>query len=325
MSIFFITGKPGGGKSFIAVSQICEELKDPKSNRFIVTNIQLNLPELANWCHVHCSHEVDLFSRIRILTDEETAEFWLYEPHLEYQGRKVQTVGKGKRQRTYDVPDFADRGEPGTLYVIDEVHVFFGSREWQQTGTDCTWFLTQHRKLGCDVVLVTQHVDQVDKALRRLAQEYMVVRNLSREPLLGFRIGSYFRFLRFLNSPNSPNSMPFESGFKPLDVETYGKLYDTTAGVGIAGRIAPKVEKRGRSLWWLTVPVLGLVLMIYYAPVILRFFTGKAGSLLSSSVEATMDKGGKAFSSVSSSPLKGKGYSGTLTPPPLFTGRRGGA
>ena len=43
--------------------------------------------------------------------------------------------------------------------------------------------------MKCDVCMVTQHVDQCDKALRRLAQEYMTVRNLSREPVMGFRLG----------------------------------------------------------------------------------------------------------------------------------------
>jgi hypothetical protein len=259
MSIFYIAGKPGGGKSYLAVYQICEELKSGKG-RNIVTNIQLNMAELAAWCHENIKEEVNLSERIRILDDEETGEFWLYEPHRKFEKRRVLRFGK----REMEVPDFEDRGMPGTLYVIDEVHIYFGAREWQATGSDCTYFLTQHRKMACDVILVTQHPEQTDKALRRLAQEYMVVRNLSREPVFGFRIANYFRFLRMLNSPQSPNPGTFDSGFIKLKPEVYGKLYDTTAGVGIAGRVSPTVEARGIHFYWLAVPACVVIVLFVW-------------------------------------------------------------
>jgi hypothetical protein len=255
MSVFYICGKPGGGKTYIGVKQICEELADPHSNRFIVTNIALKMPELAEWCHRHCKHEVNLAERIRILDDTETGEFWLYEPGRQFDQRREIKM----KRRTMDVPDFEDRAERGCLYVIDEVHVYFGARDWQATGNDATFFLSQHRKLNCDVVMITQHPEQTDKALRRLAQEYMSVRNLLREPILGFNLGTLFgafRYVRTLNSPQSPNPAAFESGFVSLDVKEIGKLYDTTAGVGIAGRVAPPaVQKRGRHVAWLLVPI----------------------------------------------------------------------
>jgi hypothetical protein len=264
MSVFYICGKPGGGKTYIGVKQICEELADPMSNRFIVTNIALKMPELAEWCHNHCKHEVNLAERIRILDDVETGEFWLYEPSREFQGRREIKM----RRRTMDVPDFEDRAERGCLYVIDEVHVYFGARDWQATGGDATFFLSQHRKLNCDVVMITQHPEQTDKALRRLAQEYMSVRNLLREPILGFNLGTLFgafRYVRTLNSPQSPNPAAFESGFVSLNPEEIGKLYDTTAGVGIAGRVAPPSSpKRGRHVAWLLLPIgIAICLGIY--------------------------------------------------------------
>ena len=48
---------------------------------------------------------------------------------------------------------------------------------------DATFFLSQHRKLNCDVILITQHPEQCDKALRRLAQPDDVARMV--EYLLG--------------------------------------------------------------------------------------------------------------------------------------------
>jgi hypothetical protein len=259
MSIFYICGKPGGGKSYFAVHQICEELKSGKG-RHIVTNVALNLPELAEWCHNNIKEEVNLAERIRILDDEETGEFWLYEPHHKFEGRRSLKFGR----RVMEVPDFTGRGLPGCLYVIDEVHNYFGARDWQATGSDCTYFLSQHRKMLCDVILITQHPDQTDKALRRLAQEYMVVRNLSREPVFGFRIANFFRFTRMLNSPSSPNPAPFDSGFLKLKAEEYGKLYDTMAGVGIAGRVSPSNEQRGIHWYWLGVPLVLVVIFFVW-------------------------------------------------------------
>ena len=298
MSIFYICGKPGGGKSYLGVKQICEELADPKSNRYIVTNIVLNFgdreeqielpppwswrvfgwllcwftspPEpkfktkvhkgLATWCHENLKHEVNLRERIRILDDQEAGEFWLYEPGRKFGQRKTIKVGKHEKE----VPDFEDRAARGCLYVVDECHNYFPAREWQLTGSDATFFLSQHRKLQCDVIFITQHPEQCDKALRRLAQEYMTVRNLSREPILGFSWGNLFRYVRSLNSPQSPNPAVFESGFVRLKPEEIGDLYDTMAGVGIAGRVTPKTEARGRSPWWLAIPAALLIAGTWY-------------------------------------------------------------
>lgn len=268
MSIFYITGKPRGGKSYLAVEAIYKELCDPDSKRFIVTNIVLKFEEIAAWMVKDgIKHDVNLRQRVRVLTDQETGEFWCYEPGWEFKNRKKIVINR--RGTEIEVPDFtyADgsvRGDtskdnPGTFYVIDEVHIFFPSRAWQRTGEDCTYFLSQHGKMKCDVCMVTQHVDQCDKALRRLAQEYMTVRNLSREPILGFRLGSIFRFNRMLNSPTSANPYIFDSGFKTMDFAKYGSMYDTSAGVGITGSMVPNVEKRGRSLWWLVIPAVAFV------------------------------------------------------------------
>jgi hypothetical protein len=346
MSIFYICGKPRGGKSFQAVKAICLELADKNSTRFIVTNLPLKFddyereytvfpsawatwrwrfrvilrllslgkydageppkPEkktriargLKSWCADHAPHVISLRERIRILGDDETGEFWLYEPGWSFDGRK--TIKLNRRGSEIDVPDFsykdgsvrgdANNGNPGTLYVIDEIHLFFPSRAWQKTGDDATFFLSQHGKLKCDVIMVTQHPEQCDKALRRLAQEYMTVRNLSREPVLGFRIGNFFRINRMLNSPQSPNPAVFDSQFVTMDFRTYGDLYDTSAGVGVAGSLVPNVETRGRSLLWLLVPI-GIIGYVALHPGFLvkgvswvtnKMFHSMSGSVLNS-------------------------------------------
>jgi hypothetical protein len=320
MSIFYIVGKPRGGKSYQAIKALCNELADKDSKRFIVTNLPLMLDDYereeikspSSWsvwkwrlwgrwrgqerpvskrvkrvahglkwfCANFAPHVSlpELRQRIRVLADDETGEFWLYEPGWTYENRRKIKINR--RGSEIEVPDFtyadgsargdSNNGNPGTLYLIDEVHIFFPARAWQRTGEDCTFFLSQHGKLKCDVVMITQHPDQCDKALRNLAQEYMTVRNLSREPILGFRLGNWFRVNRMLNSPKSPNPGIFDSQFVGMEFQKYGDLYDTSAGVGVAGSLVPNVERKGRSVWWLLVPVVCVLWLFFHPGIITR-------------------------------------------------------
>jgi hypothetical protein len=358
MSIFYIAGKPRGGKSYLAVEALYKELCDVKTGRLIVTNIPLmwdereievkvrpGLAEMLKWyffgifrgCPRPVSRiekkivhgisywlerdvpDVNLFEarrRVRVLNDQETGEFWCYEPGVDFLKRK--SIKINRRGTEIEVPDFTyedgsvrgdiAKGNPGTFYVIDEVHIFFPARAWQRTGEDCTFFLSQHGKMKCDVCMVTQHVDQCDKALRRLAQEYMTVRNLSREPVMGFRLGSVFRFNRMLNSPTSANPYIFDSGFKRMDFEKYGSMYDTSAGVGITGTMVPNVEKRGRSLVWLLFPLAAFVAFWFYFGTIAKGFQHLITKGLTHAIPGMRQKMAGAMNiPVSSSPVAGAG------------------
>lgn len=274
MSVFFITGKPRGGKTYLSVEMIYQELLKPASARPIVTNIGLKLDVIAESLRqdLKLDYTPDLSKRILVLDDVETGEFWEYS--LDADGNKVHYSKRKNlklRQYTMNIPDFEERGMIGAFYVIDEVHIYFpavfGTK--QDNLDDLRFFLTQHGKMNIDVNFITQHVEQCSKILRRLTQEYMNVRNLSREPFMGFRIGNMFRYIRSLNSPASANPAAFESGFKSMDFAKYGAFYDTTAGVGILGSIIKQPAKRGRSLWWITVPIGLFIFCCWYAIAIL--------------------------------------------------------
>jgi len=269
MSEFFIVGKPRGGKTFLGVQFIYKHLCNPKESRPIVTNIGLNLAEIAAAmkADLKLDYLPDLSDRVRILDDEETLQFWCYSVGREFVKRRKLRMGRYQ----VEVPDFEDRGATGCVYVIDEIHIYypatFGA---QRDEDDLRFFLTQHGKMNIDCVFITQHPEQTSKVARRLAQEYMNVRNLSREPFMGFRVGNLFRYVRSLNSPHSGNPAPFESGFVSMDFAKFGKMYDTTKGVGIAGSLVKDNPKRGRSLWWLLVPgavvVCVIVWLLFFAP-----------------------------------------------------------
>jgi hypothetical protein len=242
--INFVFGSPGGGKSLFGMRLIADELAN--GNRWVVTNIPVRVAEFADYLHQGRGAAVDVAGRLRVLTDEETARFWLYAgPGRETTARVPFKAG----ELTVTVPDYGERAAAafGTLYVIDEVHSFFNARAWQKVAFDAQFFLSQHRKLGCDVVLVTQHPEQVDKNFRRLAQDFTRLRNLGNERVAGFTARGVFRWATYLLLPSAGGiSHPMATGFFKLDVSGLAGCYDTNAGVGVGGR-TNTVETRARG------------------------------------------------------------------------------
>jgi len=281
--INFVTGRPGGGKSLYGVMQICRELEI--SERIIVTNLSLDLVALAAWAHEKISKPVDVAGRVKFLEDQYVSEFWLWAPAGRLPGRR-NMPGMDR-----DVPDFSPRSEgwPGCLYVIDEVHLFFNAREWQKVSFDAEFFMSQHRKLRCDVILISQHPEKVDKNFRRNAQDFTTIRNLGNEKfLLGVSFARLFRYSTYLDMPRpGSNEHPMETGMFKLNVKEYGSLYDTSAGVGLTGRIATNEKPKGRSPLLLVVACVVLI--------IVAFLTPKAvGSLMNYGVSSLMHYSGHA-------------------------------
>jgi hypothetical protein len=145
------------------------------------------------------------------------------------------------------------------LYVIDEVHEFFNARRWADTGEDALHYLSQHRKLGDDVICITQSIGNVDKQFRSVAQDFTYVRNHGKEslPLLGGLIRSLPLFARqtYLEPyTGAPGQRPMEIRTFKLNVEGLASCYQTAAGVGLLGRGADIGErKKGLNPIWLAV------------------------------------------------------------------------
>jgi hypothetical protein len=104
----------------------------------------------------------------------------------------------------------------------------------------------------------------VDKALRRLSQDFTVLTNLEKTQILGFTIP---KVLRRATYTDQNFTRPIETGYLKLDVAQYGKLYDTNAGVGIVGRTDLKERKGGgRHPIWALVFVVAAILACIYVP-----------------------------------------------------------
>jgi len=256
MSLHFVSGKPGGGKSLYSMSLLQEELLH--GQRVIVTNLPLNLGTLNEYLTAEFPERTfNLHERIRVLSDEtETGQFWLYRwPSQQIAAVSEEDWKKGERYQ-FGKP-IVDVGEVdrGCLFIIDEIHLFFNSREWMNTGKGCLFYLSQHRKLGDDVIAVTQSIGNVDKQFRSLAQDFSYIRNLKKERKGVFRLPGFFI--------RSTYSQPFtgQPGVEPMEVRTFtlqptklASCYNTAAGVGVLGRSGADRTERVKGLpWWVMI------------------------------------------------------------------------
>lgn len=230
--ITFICGKPGGGKSLTALREMALALDDP-AGPFIVTNLSLRLDSIMSRWGIETA-----LSRIRILDDSEIGEFYLArrEERGDFELPLHTPAGLG-----YEVPDLGCHQldlvvERGTLYIIDEVHVHFHARQWQRVGMATQFWATQHRKINDRVLLLTQKIEQVEKQLRNLGQEYWLCENLAKKagPVRWVRHSSKIKVHRYL-SPSPQAEKQADSFEFPLDPSLF-ELYDTSGGVGVRAR-----------------------------------------------------------------------------------------
>lgn len=79
-----------------------------------------------------------------------------------------------------------DRREGSTLVVIDEAYGLLDGRDFRASDRkDWIDWLTQHRKLGLDVMFIVQHYEMLDSNVRRLAEYEVRLRDLRRARAYG--------------------------------------------------------------------------------------------------------------------------------------------
>lgn len=230
--ITFICGKPGGGKSLTALREMAIALDDP-NGPFIVTNLSLRLDSIMERWGIETA-----LSRIRVLDDSEIGEFYLCRRGEQGDFDIPLHVPAGLG---YEVPDLGSEQldsvvQRGTLYIIDEVHVHFHARQWQRVGMATQFWATQHRKINDRVLLLTQKIEQVEKQLRNLGQEYWLCENLQKKagPVKWVKHSSKIKVHRYL-SPNPQAEKQADSFEFPMDAALF-ELYDTSGGVGVRAR-----------------------------------------------------------------------------------------
>lgn len=130
MTLFCYTGIPGAGKTYHAVMDMVH------NRSAVITNVHVTG---IDDCAVLPLNEI---------TPEMLMSFsrWWFESH------------------TYK--------ENSLLLVIDEAQLLFNTRNWRSDKTRMGWiaFMSQHRKYGYRIILVTQEFGMIDKQFRSLVE-----------------------------------------------------------------------------------------------------------------------------------------------------------
>lgn len=166
-------GTPGSGKSLYAAGQILDALSQKK---LVITNYPLSFDHIKGkifqWYY-------GAGVRCEVSNDDLSPQFCQIAAHSFFAG---------------DEPK-----EGRILLVIDEAGLVFNPRDWNRPDRkDWLTFLSQHRKLGFDVILIAQSDNQLDKQLRPLLEYRVRFKRVS--SLLGFPCSIFVGVRSYYNS-----------------------------------------------------------------------------------------------------------------------------
>jgi len=142
MAVYFITGKLGSGKTLVSVGIIQKYLTQ---GRAVATNLDINMDKI-----VPKKNKSTLY---RLPDKPRTTD--------------LELIGLGS--------ELVDESTYGAL-VLDECATWLNSRTWNDKDrTNFVDWMLHARKLGWDVYFIIQNIDIVDKQLRLMLGEHLVV------------------------------------------------------------------------------------------------------------------------------------------------------
>ena len=265
-----ITGMPGDGKTLFAVGEIIDILVH--TDKFVVTNARLKLPELAAYVAARSAGPFVLDDRLRVIPDSEVFEFYRFRsgglvldespdrrnPEAS-QRMPRDDFNSWMRESFVRIGERPDYSRP-CVYFIDETQDFFSARDWASNGRSTLFYATKHRHLHDEVFLITQSFDQVEKQLRNLISETHVVRNQLRRRIGPVRLRPVFRVRTFYGVPAGPGSKPFADTTFHLDAAGIAGCYETTGALGVH-RAPESIRNKGVLPWW-SLWVAGIVVVL---------------------------------------------------------------
>jgi hypothetical protein len=281
MSLYFVCGKVGAGKSYRGVVSIVDQLLH--DDRLIVTNLPLNLGALADFlsrrypardiCLVdhrrpgRPGEEMDadgmVFepSRVRMLHEDELAEFYRVRHQAAQKAPRIEREKGNRNPVCLDFSQWLKGGKfsgQGVIYHLDELQLFYNVRKFADAPDEFPFYLSQHRKLGDDIYVYTQQPQNVDKMFRSFTQEFIYVVNIGKKRVGPFAGPKIFRFAAYPEPfTGQAGQICQYSGYFRMDYEL-AATYNTAAGIGIEAAKAD-VGSKVKGLHWrwlLLLPVL---------------------------------------------------------------------
>lgn len=249
-----VLGANGSGKSLYGMHQLVRVLTT--SDRTVVTTLAVNLSELNHYLQ-RIGKPVDVMNRVLVIDKVQLKTFWRYRGVRcdgEY-GWVPVVAGKFGDESWASVPH-------GIFYILDEVQVGFGSREWQSTGPEFVAYQSQHRKLGDDVMAVSPASSLIEKQFRVLSHETIALSNQYQVKVGIFTAPKRIIYKVYSNCPPVPGEPALSGGNIYIDAAGLAGCYNTAAGLGIVGSTADKGRGAKGVPWWTIIPgvlVLGVL------------------------------------------------------------------
>lgn len=176
--IYFMTGKPGNGKSLHMAEIIYNNLR---TGRNVIANFEINEPMVYKGRRasrmgrfIHEPNAYWLGSAYRNDTKHYSYLDGLYGFALQFHRRNA------RGQIT----------EHQTLLVLDECQELFNTRTWNRKDRlEWASFFRQHRKYGYDVYLISQDDHVIDKQIRAILEYELEHRCVNNYKLFGRLLG----------------------------------------------------------------------------------------------------------------------------------------
>lgn len=208
--IYFYSGTPGSGKSLHVARDIYTRLNFNKKYPSVIANFQINEKMIKN------KNARFIYKDNSELTVEFLVRFAV----------KNHKMGK----------------ENQTLLVVDECSIIWNSREWQGQADRKEWlkFFVQHRKLGYNMILISQTDRQIDRQIRSLFEYEIKHRKVN-----NFKIGkllpvSAFAAITYWYGVNEKISTEFF-----VYRRKWGKFYDSYKSFDISLMDLAQQKARG--------------------------------------------------------------------------------
>ena len=174
--IELIVGKPGSGKSYLAVKQIAEKLVDwanyeARENKpfemSVYTNLKLNIEACNDYVKKKTGKNIDVSNYINLLDDK-----FFYKGGI--------------------AVEWWENIPPYSYIVLDEVHELIpaggiGGKNYMEAFTK---YISQHRHNGQEITFITQHTDTIHKNILCMATKQKNVVNVKNKtlPFIGIPI-----------------------------------------------------------------------------------------------------------------------------------------
>jgi zona occludens toxin len=237
MSVSLVTGVPGAGKSHETVRFFL--VKAFETGRKVVTNIGLNIEEIEKQYP-----KMKGLIEIKRGTSESGDPMEIYSTSFN------------------SAEDYKDewRNEKGqaALYVIDEAHFVFGTDNCSKDKIiKMTNFITTHRKLGIDIVVITQVSDMLNRTILKLMESCYSCEKLD---YMGLKNSYRVNFLRKYNDRKAES----------VETHKYSKqihsLYSSHEGniIEEAEMRKPSFTKLLKMFWFVPLFLILVTFVVYW-------------------------------------------------------------